>query len=140
MRKLVIITAAVAAVVAVAASSAASQNPVARIATPNTYAGCWGRHGRREQKVVGPEYELINVRADAGRVECVLRAETGDIKIVEPTGDFGWIEVKCERCGRFGRTVAPGQGSAGRWTCYASNSAQACRRGAGRGQRAWWQT
>lgn len=86
------------------------------------------RAARREPTFVGPEYDLVNFADDAGYA---LRDEGGDVRVVESSGDLEWVEIQCERCGRFGRDVAPAP--SGRWTCYANDSAGACAEAAGRG-------
>ena len=59
------------------------------------------------------EYEVVNFTEDA---EWVLRDPHGDVIVFEE-GERERVEVRCERCGRWSRHVAPIP-TTGRWVCH----------------------
>jgi hypothetical protein len=77
----------------------------------------------RGRAVPGAEYELVNFTVDA---EYALRDGGGDVLVYEPAGEHEWVEVACERCGRFAQHVSPSITGSGRWTCHANDSTEAC--------------
>jgi hypothetical protein len=58
----------------------------------------------------GRRYDVLNVTENA---EWVLRDEHGDVHV----GELDDVEVQCERCGRWSRSVAP-TGTRRRWVCH----------------------
>jgi len=79
--------------------------------------------GKYAHTVLGPELEFVE-KAPEG--EFVLRDDAGNVKVVVPFNSPGYVEVQCDRCGRFGGDVS--LDDVGRWTCFAYDSDPSCRK------------
>jgi len=62
-------------------------------------------------QVVGPALEIVNYTDDA---EWVLRDDQGDVTVFEESSPLEYVEVRCDTCGRWARSVVP---SGAGWVC-----------------------